>query len=89
MCADERADCGERTHDIAHRAAYPGGSKPPLHTTQGHHIVKTTRVPASDRRQQPAVKAAESLAEELPFDWVRVDLQGVALQGQDENVPAL
>ena len=35
----------------------------PLHTTQGHHFVKKIRVPASDGRQQLAVKAAESIAE--------------------------
>ena len=41
-----------------------------------------------DGRQQLAVKAAESLAEGLTLDWVCVDLQGVALQRQDEDAPA-
>ena len=60
----------------------------PLHTTQGHHFVKKMRVPASDGRQQLAVKAADGIAEGVPLDWVRVDLQGVALQRQDEDAPA-
>ena len=43
-------------------------SKPLLHTTQGHHLDKSTEVPvSSDGRQQLAVEAAESLAEELPI----------------------
>ena len=42
------------------------------------------RVPVSDGRQQLAVKVAESL-ESLTLDWVRVGLQGVALQGQHED----
>ena len=41
-----------------------------------------------DGCQQLTVKAAESIVEELPLDWVCVDLQGVALQGQDEDAPA-
>eukprot|EP00964_Phaeocystis_antarctica_P038456 scaffold21994_cov71-Phaeocystis_antarctica.AAC.6 len=60
----------------------------PLHTTQGHHRIKRIRVSASNGYQQLTVKAAESLAEELPLDWVRVDLQRVALQGQDEDAAA-
>ena len=65
----------------------------PLHTTQDHHLAKSTRptrgVPASGRRQQLAVKAAESIGEDTPFNWVCVDLQNFALQGQDDNAPTL
>ena len=63
-------------------------AKPRLHTTQGHHADEMIRVRASDRRQQLTVKAAESIAEGLTLDWVRVDLQGVALQGHHEDAPA-
>ena len=63
--------------------ATPGRYAPA--TTQGHHL-DSTRV-RSDGRQKLAVKLAESL-EELPLVWVRVDLQGVALQGQHEDSPA-
>jgi hypothetical protein len=45
-------------------------------------------LPVSDGRQQLAVKAAETV-EVLRLDRVRVDLQGVALQGQHEDAPAL
>ena len=61
----------------------------PLHTTQGQRPDKCVELLVLDRRQQLAVKAAESIAEELPLDWVRVDLQGVALQGHDEDAPAM
>ena len=50
------------------------------------------RVPVSDGRQQLAVKAAEKVADVvlLPLAvWERVDLQGLALQGQHEDAPAL
>ena len=59
-----------------------------LHTTQGHQLPGNARAPVSDGRQQFAVKAAENFAEDLPLDWVRVDLQGLALQGQHEDAPA-
>jgi len=60
-----------------------------LHATQGHHLGDSTRArPISDGRQQLAVKAAETV-EELPLDWVRVDLQRFALQGQHEDALAL
>ena len=63
-----------------------------LHTTQGHHLIANignARAPNSDGRQQLAVKAAGGFAEDLPLDWVHVDLQGLALQGQHEDAPAL
>ena len=60
-----------------------------LQTAQGYNPDKKHGVLITDGRQQLAVKAAENVAEELPLDWVRVDLQGVALQGQDEDAPAL
>ena len=59
-----------------------------LYTTQGHNRPDKARLPVSDGRQQLAVKAAEDV-EDLPLDWVRVDLQGVALQGQHDDAPAL
>ena len=59
-----------------------------LHTTQGHHLLDNSRAPVSDGRQQLAVKAAETVAEGLPLDWVRVDLQRVALQEQHEDAPS-
>ena len=49
---------------------------------------KLPAVSVSVGRQQLAVKAAEAV-EDLPLDWVRVDLQDVALQGQHEDAPAL
>ena len=52
-----------------------------LNITQGQHPDKNaTR--ALNWRQQLTVKAAESLAEResIPFEWVLVDLQRVALQ---------
>ena len=42
-----------------------------------------------DGRQQLTVKAAENVAKGLALVWVRVDLQGLALQGQHEDAPAL
>jgi hypothetical protein len=39
--------------------------------------------------QQFSVKIAEIIAEGVPLDWVRADLQGVALQGQGDNAPTL
>ena len=72
----------------------PAGSSPRSGPSQGHYpdnIIRIIiRVPASDRRQQLTVKAAQNVpAEELPLDWVCVDLQGVALQGHHEDAPAL
>ena len=57
-----------------------------LQTTQGRHPDKHLILYGC---QQLAVKVAESLAEGLPLDWVRVDLQRVALQGQDEDAAAM
>ena len=59
-----------------------------LHTTQSQHRVNPLRMRPCYWHQQLAVKAAENsvaaiaFAETLPLDWVRVDLQGVALQGE-------
>ena len=44
-----------------------------LQTTQGHHPDKHG-VLIFDGCQQLAVKEAENVAEELPLDWVSVDL---------------
>ena len=55
-----------------------------LYSNKGYHPDKI-RV-SFDGRQQLAVKGAEAV-EDLPLDWVRVDLQGVALQGQHEDAP--
>ena len=75
-----------------------------LNITQGHQVLDTVlrkvlRKPRAvvaighgfmkDGRQQLAVKVAESVVEELLLDWVRVDLQRLALQGQNEDAPAL
>eukprot|EP00964_Phaeocystis_antarctica_P012810 scaffold7026_cov65-Phaeocystis_antarctica.AAC.9 len=57
-----------------------------LQTTQGRHPDKHLILYGC---QQLAVKVAESLAEGLPLDWVRVGLQRVALQGQDEDAAAM
>ena len=61
-----------------------------LYPQQGDHLDKLPVV--LDGRQQPSLtvklKAAESVAEDLPLDWVRVDLQRLALQGQHEYAPA-
>ena len=59
-----------------------------LHTTQGHHPEIHPRL-ILDGRQQLTVNAAEITAEGLTLEWVLVDLQGVALQGHDEDAPAL
>jgi len=68
--------------------ATPTATLRALHTTQSHHVLIATQVrPVLDGRQQLAVKAAE-IVEDLPLVWVRVDLQGVALQGQHEDAPA-
>ena len=70
--------------------ATPTATLRALHTTQSHHVLIATRLPALDERQQLAVKdvqAAETV-EVLPLVWVRVDLQGLALQGQHEDAPA-
>ena len=65
-------------------------------SNQGHHPdnylpVDGMRIIIFDGCQQLTVKEAENVAEGLTLDcaWVRVDLQGVALQGQDEDAPAL
>ena len=55
-----------------------------LYSNQGHHPDKI-RV-SFDGRQQLAVKGAEAV-EDLPLDWVRIDLQGVARRLQ--RAPAL
>ena len=76
---------------LAQQSARMGRIKihnPRLQTAQGHHPGKRRHL-ISDGRQQLAVKAAESTAEGVPLDWVRVDLQGVALQGHHEDAPAL
>ena len=68
------------------------GSSSRSGSSQGHYPDNRAiiiRVPASDRRQQLTVKAAENVAEELPLDWVCVHLQRFALQRQHENAPAL
>ena len=52
-----------------------------LYPSQGHHSDKLRFLgQISDGRQQLAVKAAGEPVDELTLDWVRVDLQGVALQ---------
>ena len=83
------ADGAERPVDVRSREQATGlRYTRALHTTQGHNRPDKVRLPVSDGRQQLAVKAAETV-EELTLDWVRVDLQGVALQGQHEDAPAL
>ena len=55
----------------------------PLQTTHSHHAHNTQSM-AEGFRQQLPVKAAEEF-EDLTADWVSVNLQGVALQGQHED----
>ena len=59
-----------------------------LYPKQANHPDNHVITTVYDGRQQLAVKAAE-MVEELTLDWVRVDLQRLALQGQHEDAPAL
>ena len=83
------ADGAERPVDVRSREQATGlRYTRALHATQGHNRPDKVRLPVSDGRQQLAVKVAERL-EGLPLALVRVDLHGVALQGQHEDAPAL
>ena len=62
----------------------PGASLQWSGSSQGHHPdnylpVDGMRIIIFDGCQQLTVKEAENVAEGLTLDWVRVDLQGVAL----------
>ena len=79
----------ERKFDVEYSAGMRFMKEGKLQAAQGHHLDASHRLRIHYTRKQLTVEIAERFAEALPLDRMRVDLQHVALQGQDENLPAL